>query len=322
MRVLLCADESPLWTNTRLEGLTRDIARRGVAEFGRVWRMTIEAAAADVRRAALRAGNTTRLDVASITAANDETDKWIILTLRAAAGEPTVEAYEYDAASRRWHRGPLRAIGTWSRLDHAVFESLADIVTPLAMVKTSVDDRVVLRLRGGLLPIRNPRRSLAEVGSIFHLAARDALSDGDARLPDAYLVVEKVDGHLLECRGIGALPNLAGDDAADRWVAVGTRSLHPATEFTLTMAGSPSGAPLAGCDIWLSDTRDVTGTCLGRTDDRGQIVIPAASAVALSACEARRRRARAVPGGARLASAAAGDDARQRRDVSRGCRTE
>ena len=241
VRVLLCADESPLWTNTRLEGLTRDIARRGVAEFGRVWRMTIEAATADVRRAALRAGNTTRLDVPSITAANDETDKWIILTLRAAAGEPTVEAYEYDAASRRWHRGPLRTIGPWNRLDHAVFESLADVVTPLAMVKTSVDDRVVLRLRGGLLPIRNPRRPLAEVGSIFHLAARDALSDGDARLPDAYLVVEKVDGHLLECRGIGALPNLAGDDAADRWVAVGARSLHPATEFTLTMAGSPSG---------------------------------------------------------------------------------
>jgi hypothetical protein len=279
VRVLLCADESPLWTNTRLEGLARDIARRGVAELGRAWQMTIEVGTADVRRAALRAGNIALPDFPSIMDGEDKTDKRIIVTLRATAGEPTVEACEYDAASRRWNRGPLRTIGPWNRLNHSVFESLADVMTPLAIVKTSIDDRVVLRLRGGLLPIRNPRRPLAEVGSIFHLVARDALSDRDAPLPDAYLVAEKVDGHLLACRGMGALPNLAGDDAADRWVAVGVRSLHPATEFTLTMASSPAGAPLAGGDIWLSDARDNQGTCLGRTDDRGRIVVAAADAV-------------------------------------------
>ena len=194
------------------------------------------------------------------------------------------------------------ALGPWSRLNYAVFESLADVVTPLAVVKTSVDERVVLRLRGGLLPMRNPRRPLVEAGSIFQLAALDAAPAGDTPLPAAYFVVEKVEGHLLTCRAIGALPNLTGDDAAERWIAVGVRSLHPATEFTLTMASAAGGTPLAGCDVWLSDVRDTTGTCLGRTDEHGRIAATATNAVRWLQVRLGRHRARAVSGRARVAA--------------------
>lgn len=279
VHVLLCADESPLWTNTRLAALTRDMQRRGVAEFGRRWQMTVEVATADVRRAMLRTDNTTGPYLPAIAGGQDGIDKQVLIALHAAAGEPTVETCAYDAASHGWHRGPQRAMGPWSHLNYAVFESLADAVTPLAVVKTSVDERVVLRLRGGLLPIRNPRRPLAEAGSIFQLAALDAAPAGDAPLPAAYLVVEKVEGHLLTCRGIGSLPSLSGDDAAERWIAIGVRSLGPATEFTLTMPGPAPGTPLAGCDVWLSDMRDAPGTCLGRTDERGRIAATATNSV-------------------------------------------
>ena len=58
----------------------------------------------------------------------------------------------------------------------------------------------------------------------------------DSPLPSAYIIVEKVDGHLLECRSTSSLPNLVAEDAVERWIAVGVRPLHAATEFSLALA--------------------------------------------------------------------------------------
>jgi hypothetical protein len=146
-------------------------------------------------------------------------------------------------------------------------------------VKSVAEDRVVVRLRGGLLPVRNPRRAPAEVGSIFQIAGRGLGSAGDVQLPEGYVVVDRVDGHLLECHAIGGLDRLRAPDVAERFIAVGVRSPYRATEFTFTMARSPEPAPLAGCDVFLSAERDAPGKCLGRTDDQGRIVVTGAERV-------------------------------------------
>ena len=68
-------------------------------------------------------------------------------------------------------------------------------------------------------------------------------------------------------------------DVAERWVAVGVRSPHATTQFTFAMADAPPAVPLAGCDVWLSDALETPGVCLGRTDDRGRIVVVATDGV-------------------------------------------
>ena len=160
-----------------------------------------------------------------------------------------------------------------------MFESLGDACSPLAIVKSQTDQRVVLRLRGGLLPVRNPRRAVVQAGTIFQLVAYNAASLTVGSPPAAYVIVEKVDGHLLECRSPGPLPDLGTKDVTDRWIAVGVRPRHATTEFSLTMVEPTPSSPLAGCDIWLSDRLASQGTYLGRTDERGVIVVAAADDV-------------------------------------------
>ena len=48
-------------------------------------------------------------------------------------------------------------------------------------------------------------------------------------------------------------------------------------------------APLAGCDVWLMHGHDQPGTCLGRTDDRGRVVVTADQRRALVERAVRRR---------------------------------
>jgi hypothetical protein len=170
-------------------------------------------------------------------------------------------------------------MGAWSRLDSIVFESLADACSPLAIVKSHTDQRVVLRMRGGLLPLRNPRRAVVQAGTILQLVSNIAASVPVGSPPARFVIVEKVDGHLLECRSPGPLSDLGTEDAADRWIAVGVQPRHAVTEFSLTMAEPTPGAPLTGCDIWSSDRLASPGTYLGRTDDRGAIVAAAADGV-------------------------------------------
>ena len=237
-----------------------------------MWQLSVAVASAEVRRAALRAGDAEVRRLLPGAADERGCDQYLIAALRANTGEPAVEVVHYDVTVDRWTRGPLRTIGPWNRLDRVVFECVSDAVTPLALVKTVAQDRVVLQLRGGLLPVRNPRRPLASVGSVFHVAAHGAL-------PDGYLVVDRVDGHLLECHCVGQCASLLSPHAAERCVGAGVRWPHAATHFTFTLAGSSGALPLAGCQIFASNAREMPGIYLGRTDDQGQIEVSAAHGV-------------------------------------------
>ena len=147
VRVLLCADESPLWTNTRLTALMRDIERRSVAEFGQRWQLTVEVATDEVRQAAAACGQYNGAEPA------DAGRRWPRRHRRAdtpyapssLGRTDRVNACTYDVASHGWSRGPQHSVGTWNHLTYAVFESLAEAVTPLAMVKSIANEKCVLR---------------------------------------------------------------------------------------------------------------------------------------------------------------------------------
>jgi hypothetical protein len=181
-------------------------------------------------------------------------------------------AWGFDLASRQWTAGPPHSAGTWQLMAPLAFEALEEVCAPLARVKSIDGERLVLRLRGGMIPARNPRRQSVVPGTVFRLVEVGGAGDSAAPQP-RYATVARVDGHLLEVRVAGELPagRFGAHDA--RWLAVGVPQLHGATRYAMQLQTSEPGRPLVGGEIWSGGRREAPETYEGVTDERGEVRI-------------------------------------------------
>ncbi len=270
---VVCVETAANWNDLRRQALADGILARCNTELGQTWQMSANVATAAECAIIERAvSGRTLADLEPMAESELARDKWLLLCVRMSEPSPTIVAWEYDLASRRWSDGPVRPINDWQRLELMAFESLAEVCSPQALVKSVAGPRVVLRLRGGLLPVPNVRRAAGGAGSVFQV-----LGERTATL----VQVERRDGHLLECRTLGPLlPDQAAADANET-LAVQMRALHASTDVAIHMDAGETSPPLIGCEVWISAQRDESGRFLGRTDllGRAQVVRGDASVV-------------------------------------------
>jgi hypothetical protein len=251
------------WDDARRRSLADGVVARCYAEFGQAWHVSAEAAAPEQCVLMERAVDSGTLEALESLAESDtDRDKWILLVVRVVGPGPSLVAVEYDLASRRWSDGPVRQIDDWQRLEPLAFESLADVCSSQALVKSVTGPQIILRLRGGLLPVQNPRRAAGGVGSVFEIVGKRTRT---------FARVERRDGHLLECRIVGQpLPDQPASEAKGT-MAVQVRALHTSTEMAFHLDAGDTRSPLVGCEVWTSRQRNETGQFVGRTDVLGRV---------------------------------------------------
>lgn len=253
------------WSETRQQALADGILERCNSEFGQTWKTTVSVASAEQAALIKRAVHTRTLaDLEPLAESELARDKWLLLTVQSSEPFPTLRAWEYDLISRRWSDGPELQVGDWQRLELMAFESLAEVCSPQAFVTTVTGPRLVLRLRGGLLPLPNPRRAAGGIGAVFQVCGEGATT---------FAKVESRDGAMLECRTLGAtLPVQAGTEAKE-YLAVQVRALHASTEMVVHLDAGEMSPPWIGCEVWISGQRDKPGQFNGRTDGQGHVLV-------------------------------------------------
>ena len=158
-----------------------------------------------------------------------------------------------------------------SGAEQAAFEALAASVSPLGVVKLAGGQRVTLRVRAALLPVRNPRRPPVQVGSWFRVTPRDNASVPQTADRALFLVVEKIDDQGTVCKLIADGVNPLEISSTDKWVAIGLRAHHDKTMFRLMMTDGDHAKPLVNCCVWISESPEQQGAILGYPSPAGEI---------------------------------------------------
>ncbi len=252
--------------------LAQSLTVRSSVEIGQPWQLSTQVADDPVRRAALALDwRRDRPQFQQLLGSRQDLDKILIIVLRSTSQERSVEVWEWDMTSDRWGAVCRQTFLPWQALDHIAFELLASAVSELAVIKSINGDRVVLRPRGALLPLRNLRRERSQVGSVFQLSVGGGAGD-DALVSDTFLVVEELEGTRLNCRLVSRYAVELDDSDRDSWIAIGTRSVHAKTDLLVLAA---DGGPLVGCDVWRASvlSEDAPVVRLGSTDTEGRIAV-------------------------------------------------
>ncbi len=183
------------------------------------------------------------------------------------------EAWELDWATRHWCVGEQRWTLDGSGAEQAAFEAVAASVSPVGVVKLAGGQRVVLRMRAALLAVRNPRRTLVQVGTWFRVAPRDSASVPQKADSAWFLVVEKIDDQGTVCKLIADGTNPLELSTADKWMAVGLRVRHDKTMFRLMTTDGDHAKPLVNCSVWISESPEQQGAILGCPSPAGEISV-------------------------------------------------
>ncbi len=270
----IVADQSPAWTRQRLDGICRSVQRLAEAEIGAPWRLEIEVAPPPLQKKMLTIDwRTGQPDPGLLGSRNAEVDKTVIVVLRASQAGNWVEVWQYDHEATHWGGVCQQPWVRWDDVDRVTLDLMVHAVTPQAMIDRVDGSRVVLRPRGVLLPVRNPRREIDPVGTVFLLAARGVQAGLRSVVPETFLVVETREDASLISRLVSAYENPLGGRPIDQWIAVGCSRTHAKTVWTLTMKSGSGSEPLAGARIFAAPQPDEVGTPIGRTDRLGQIPI-------------------------------------------------
>ncbi len=172
VHVLLASAEQTFWAPEETDELVRQLRLRAEVELGRRWELQVEWAPESLQRIC-----TEHRQVAGCSQdplfqqAAAGCDKIVILVIR-TEDQRSVEAWEWDGASMRWQSSRRRPAARFAELQQAAFEAVFSVLAPQGVVKFASGQRVVVRERASLVPVRNPRRNTLEVGSLWAVCAR------------------------------------------------------------------------------------------------------------------------------------------------------
>ncbi len=267
----LVVDETIGWDEARVQQLATTLEDLARVHVGESWQLTARAASDPVRRAALVLDwKRSQPQFQDLLGTKSEVDKVLVIVLRCSGGRRSVEVWEWDGTAGRWGPAARRRFIQWSQLDATVLESMMDAVSELGLVHSADGRQVVLRLRAGLLPLRNEQRSKPVVGSVFQLALTHQDSARTV-IPDGYLIVDDVNRTRLSCRWVGRYALDLDDSERDSLIAIGAKSVHRQTDLVIRNA---AGKPLVGCQVSLEGPHKAH-RLVGSTDDQGRVPLVA-----------------------------------------------
>ncbi|MGE0606402.1 MAG: hypothetical protein AB7O62_04680 [Pirellulales bacterium] len=287
VRVLVAADDSPLWTPARLELLQLSLKSSADLLFGRAWNCEVDLADAPLGRQMAASMPDVSADnklANALATANSNSvnpiEKTIVVVFRQSAAGLSVQTRELDAATQSWGTPVSRSASGVADVGRAASVAMAAAFSPQARLKSVADGIVSLRCRSGNSLLRDARHSRLQVGAVLRPAALTQGSASTASPLDAtYLVVEEVSG--LDARAkvysryqqpMSSLPGGLG-----AWLLLEVNQPGTATTLRLVRAAVPQEQqprePLPRIDVHVRDVDGGAGSLL-QTDRQGQVRIP------------------------------------------------
>ncbi|MBN1395374.1 MAG: hypothetical protein JW959_10155 [Pirellulales bacterium] len=279
-QILLAFEQRPPITAELREELRRTLAERIDATIGASWNVKILSAPPELRAAMVH--DFEGLQAKQIPLPYPPPDKVLTMSVICAPDGLVVKCRDFDAHTRTLSSPVRLKVGQIGALGDASLDALLTAFSPLARVE-SADRRTgkaVLRLKASGLPPRDPNLSFFHEHDVFQPIHRYNDREGNLKkaepVPWNFFTVEKSDPEATICQlhsGLTASLTKRGrrvESLALRVVPTGDSTL-----LTLKSRTDPD-RPLFGYQIFSRDpyADKVDVTLLGRTDRRGQFVVP------------------------------------------------
>lgn len=244
---------------------------------GAPWDISVVEVPPDLRRAMIAGIEDVTLDL--LPKESLDVDKVMLLSVVPTADGYRVAAREFDVRTQQWGSTVSRHVFQRGKLRDVAADALFTSFAPLARIEdvSTAERRVVLRLKAGLLPMRD-EQTLVSPGDLFRGIVRYNDREGKplriATIPWTFCLVDEVTSTEVRCQLHTGLRSPLSSRRRGRVEQFALGVIPPQGPSVLTLLSrSDPQQTLAGYDVYARPPDEKTGVLLGRTDRRGQITI-------------------------------------------------
>lgn len=294
IRALVDVEPRPELTPRLVARMYACASERADTAVGAAWNLQIAPAPPELIRP-LRGGLANLalddLPAALVEDADASVDKLLLCSVRAAAGQYTLEARDYDLHSRLVG-SPVKLVASQrEQLPDQLFQALYAAFAPLAQIENVDEDKeakqtnVVLRLRAASLPPLDPQLAWAKPGDVFRPVRRYNERDGKLKrvnlLEWTFLTVDSVNAAELSCKLFSGMrsPLTGRRRGKVEMLALLARPTGGSTELVVRsrlLGGDPNTSrAMSGYAIYSHPYDSPRTVLLGRTDGDGRLTIVA-----------------------------------------------
>jgi hypothetical protein len=289
--VWIAFEEHPEISATWRDSLPIELGTQCDAAFGAVWKTSVTTVPEPFRHQAL---SDTLPSAFELIAANHDTlstaDKLFIVKISAEDGGFKIAVRELDTATRNWSDTQSAVCFEPAGVSREAFRLMADVFLPLAQIVRVEDVAVTAEVRAGALTLpetpnqvwQNPIR--VETGDFLLPFMRKTDRDGKVKesgvseVKYTALLVEQEKNGTLQCvvhSGYRQAFKTRRSSRTQQLALVGRNTGR--TTILHAHNRSDESAHLVGYDVFSREPGSEKSTFIGRTNWRGELVIPTGS---------------------------------------------
>lgn len=279
VRVVAAVESGPAWPSDIGFQLTQSLVARCEALIGALWE--IQASEVPPALARKMIADWDRLTPADLPASWQDGEKVLFLAVRAQGQAYRVQAREWDIRTQLFGTTVSAELYQPSKLADVALNMLVASFCPLARIDRPKEGRAVLRPRGLALPQGPSTPEWIRPGTVFRPVLRKNDRAGNPLylkpVPWTYLVVEHLGQDGLECRIYAGWAGALAERRRGRIEMLGLAVIPPQSPTVLTLADRTAPEqPLVGYEALAFPPGERQGRSLGRTNLRGEILVPPA----------------------------------------------
>ena len=285
IRVVLVNDGAAIWTENRLNGLSRRIQADAASLFGKLW--IAEVVLADDQQAAAvqdlggnsPSGKTAQqfIDLSQKSAA---VDKLIYVSLLQTETGPRVLAFEHDLQFKYFGEPVVIDLSDFEGVESLLFRIVVATFGANARIASANQGLVSVQPRGLLLPVRDAGVKSCQSGAVLQLmriGQQDAAVTKDVAAGDevwTFLVVKQPGQIAADCRIASRYDDPLASPPVGSIVARQIRPLHNSTTLQF-LNSAAEDHPLVGLKLALAGETG-EGKSIGVTDGQGRFTLRSA----------------------------------------------
>ncbi|MCS7303962.1 MAG: hypothetical protein NZ602_02480 [Thermoguttaceae bacterium] len=277
VHLLVAVEPGPTWPDDQNERLAYHLATQSQTYIGALWEVRAEAAPPALARKML--ADLENLQEEDLPAGWQKEDKLLLVAVRASAGAYQIKAREWDVRTRLFGAVASAMVVQPAKLGQVALHTLIEAFCPLARIDRPKQGQALLRPRGMALPRPPGSPQWIKPGTILRPVLRKSDRQGNPisikPVDWTYLVVQRLSPQGLECRVYSALAASLAERRRGRieMLALVVLPRQRPTVLVLADRNEPT-KPLVGYEVFSYNPNQPELHALGRTDLRGQVLIP------------------------------------------------
>ncbi len=278
VRLWVAVEPSADWPDDLADQLAEHLVRQCQTYIGALWEM--EAVKAPPVLARNMLADLESLHQEDLPAGWQGEDKFLFLVVRAAGGTYQVQARQWDVRTQLFGSVRSAVVVQPAKLGLTALQTLIGAFCPVARIDRPKQGQVVLRPRGMALPRPPGAPQWIGPGTVFRPVLRKSDRQGNPLsikpLDWTYLVAQRLSPQGVECRVYSGLPAPLAERRRGR-IELLALAVEPSDRHTLLMLADQKdpSKPLVGYELFAYRPDQPELHWLGRTDLRGQVLLPA-----------------------------------------------